>query len=431
MQMRISRQGEYIAIIVRYADDTKKIFVKDVKQNVIQQHRGLAQHGEPCSIEWSSRNLLFYTTAGNLGIPNRVWCSKSWSKSWESGEPNKIYEEFDPRYFVSLQRTKDWTHILVNAHSKTSSEVHAVDDEGGQVQCIRKREPNVEYCVEHSNETYLILSNIRNGTEYDLFACPKQHASASQWTCIHSSGKEDILEDFTINYLGCTLLKRARGMPYVEFLALDSSVDISCKDLVTQIHRMPMPNWKVTSIHFGANEDYLDPTIELYLSSPITPSINAAWDLSSKKLIIGCSLEWSRVKKSLEKFKIDRISCPINTNLGIPITLISKGIKNSKIQPCLILSYGAYGEMLDLEYQNWLIPFLERDWNIAFVHIRGGGELGKRWHNEGSGVHKPNSSADLKHAIEFLINRGLCIICMLILSTTAKRNFDWSNPLAS
>jgi oligopeptidase B len=269
------------------------------------------------------------------------------------------------------------------------------------------------------------LSNIRNGTEYDLFACPKKHVSAFQWTCIHSSGKEDILEDFTINYLGCALLKRANGIPYVEFLALNSSVETSCEDLVTQTHRMPMPNWQVTSIHFGPNEDYLDSTIEFYLSSPITPSIKAAWDLSSKKLIVGSNSEWARVKTSLEKFNIDRIYCPIDANIGIPITLVSNRTKNAQMRPCLILSYGAYGEMLDLEYQSWLIPLLEREWNIAFIHIRGGGELGKGWHNEGSGIHKQNSSADLKHAIEYLIHKGMCIICMLILNTNAKIDFDW------
>ncbi len=73
-----------------------------------------------------------------------------------------------------------------------------------------------------------------------------------------SSGVEEILEDFTINNLGCTLLKRASGIPYVEFLALASSVDTLCTDLaniVTQMYRMPMPKWRVMSIQFGPNED--------------------------------------------------------------------------------------------------------------------------------------------------------------------------------
>eukprot|EP00890_Picochlorum_soloecismus_P002566 jgi/Picsp_1/330/NSC_00329-R1_prolyl endopeptidase-like len=413
-QMRISRQGEYIAIIARYEDNRREIFVKDVEQKVIRRHEGVLPYGEPCSIEWSSGNLLYHTTACNLGIPNRAWRSNPGSRNWGSEEPNLIYEEFDPRYFVSLQRTKDWSHILVNAHSKISSEVHAVHEGlwGAWLECIRKREANVEYCVEHSNGIYFILSNIRNGTEYDLFACPKKDVSGSQWTCIHSSGVEEILEDFTINNLGCTLLKRASGIPYVEFLALASSVDTLCTDLaniVTQMYRMPMPKWRVVSIQFGPNEDYQDSMVELDLSSPITPSINVTWDLNSKKLIVGkdCSnLEWSQVMRSLEQFKIDSLSCPVDANAAIPITLVSKRIQKSHIRPCLILSYGAYGEMLDLQYQSWLIPLLERDWNIAFVHIRGGGELGKRWHNQGSGIHKPNSGRDLKLAIEYLITKG-------------------------
>lgn len=387
--------------------------MKDIKHNVLRRHEGLLPYGEPCSIEWSSGNLLYHTTACSLGIPNRVWRSNPGSTNWGYEKPILIYEEFDPRYFVSLQRTKDWSHVLVNAHSKSSSEVHAVHEGGRRVQCIRKRAPNVEYCVEHSNGIYFILSNIRNGTEYDLFACPKKDTSASQWICIQSSGVEEILEDFTVNNLGCTLLKRSSGIPYVEFLAFGRSVDTSYKELaniVTQTYRMPMPTWRVMSIQFGPNEDYFDSLVEFDLSSPITPSISATWDLKSKKLILGkdCgSLEWSRVKPGSDQFKIDTISCPVDASTAIPITLVSKSIKNSRIHPCLILSYGAYGEMLDLQYQSWFMPLLERDWNIAFVHIRGGGELGKRWHNEGSGIHKLNSSADLKLAIDYLIRKGM------------------------
>ena len=51
--------------------------------------------------------------------------------------------------------------------------------------------------------------------------------------------------------------------------------------------------------------------------------------------------------------------------------------------PCLIECYGAYGTNLDVSHNPFKAALMDRGWLIAFTHVRGGGEKGRRWHHAG------------------------------------------------
>ena len=46
--------------------------------------------------------------------------------------------------------------------------------------------------------------------------------------------------------------------------------------------------------------------------------------------------------------------------------------------PLLLTAYGAYGECLDEDFRLERLPLLRRGWTLAFAHVRGGGEQGRR-----------------------------------------------------
>ncbi|AFZ81203.1 peptidase, S9A/B/C family, catalytic domain-containing protein [Theileria equi strain WA] len=102
----------------------------------------------------------------------------------------------------------------------------------------------------------------------------------------------------------------------------------------------------------------------------------------------------------------------------IPITLVMKGDTSDKDSTkiekftkkglkCVVYVYGTYGENLNLENYIEHRPLLDMGYVLCFAHVRGGGELGKNWHDAGSKMMKHNSFYDLVDVIECLIAKNI------------------------
>ena len=83
--------------------------------------------------------------------------------------------------------------------------------------------------------------------------------------------------------------------------------------------------------------------------------------------------------------------CKQTACLQIPMTLARdtrQPLQDGSRQPCLFQVYGAYGMKMEPEYCPATFDLLKRGWTLAFAHVRGGGELGRRWHHAGRQLGK-------------------------------------------
>jgi oligopeptidase B len=69
--------------------------------------------------------------------------------------------------------------------------------------------------------------------------------------------------------------------------------------------------------------------------------------------------------------------------MKVPLTLVRGSHNATTHQPCLLRVYGAYGMSLEAGYNAVDTLLVKRGWTLAFAHVRGGGELGRRWHHAG------------------------------------------------
>jgi oligopeptidase B len=74
--------------------------------------------------------------------------------------------------------------------------------------------------------------------------------------------------------------------------------------------------------------------------------------------------------------------------------------------PTLLTGYGAYGLSLNPVFSSNRISLLDRGVAFAIAHVRGGGELGKSWHDSGRMLNKENSFSDFVAVAEQLIHEG-------------------------
>jgi oligopeptidase B len=74
--------------------------------------------------------------------------------------------------------------------------------------------------------------------------------------------------------------------------------------------------------------------------------------------------------------------------------------------PCLLYGYGAYEISMDPVFSSIRLSLLERGVVFAIAHVRGGGELGRRWYEDGKLEHKPNTFGDFVACARHLVAEG-------------------------
>jgi oligopeptidase B len=149
----------------------------------------------------------------------------------------------------------------------------------------------------------------------------------------------------------------------------------------------------------GGNTDFFGNILRFSFSSPIHPEMVFDYHLKAKRLEL-------RTKIELKGYDPDDYQCfqelVPSDDVQVPMTVIQHN-RREKNSPVLMNAYGAYGHSVGLYFRLKYLSLLRRDWAIVTPHVRGGGELGALWHQQGSVLNKSNSFADFiactKHVV--------------------------------
>jgi oligopeptidase B len=104
------------------------------------------------------------------------------------------------------------------------------------------------------------------------------------------------------------------------------------------------------------------------------------------------------------KYQSERVYATAADGVKIPISLVyKKGFVQNGKAPALLYGYGAYGISTDPTFSSDRLSLLDRGFVYAIAHIRGGGDLGKPWHEDGRMLKKKNTFTDFIAAAEHLV----------------------------
>lgn len=200
----------------------------------------------------------------------------------------------------------------------------------------------------------------------------------------------------------------------------------------------PLPDWAL-SVVAGANADYYSSHIRLLLSSPVHPEAAFDWHLGREQLAewrglapLGGQHRQQQQERQQEQppgqqhcdtaatmplsqqqslsppgYKWQQLWATSPDGTQVPLTVAhAAALAPPAPCPCLLVVYGAYGHCLPADYLPERIPLLHRGWVLALAHVRGGGELGRRWHAAGRGGAKATSVDDLEACLDHLVSAG-------------------------
>ena len=350
---------------------------------------------------WSAdATALFYVTVDDAWRPYRVWRHRIGTPA---AEDVVVFEEPDERFWVGVGLTRSQRFLVISAASKLTSEVWLLDaaDPGGEFAVVAPRRPGVEYEVEHQvsadgTDRLLILHN--DGAEnFELAWATLSDRMAWVPLIPHRDDTRLLGVDAFADHLVIHL--RHDGLTGLRILRTDGSqheIDF------------PEPVYRVTP---GSNPEYAARTYRLGYGSLVTPDSVYDCDTRTGELTLLRRHPVLPLPGGTEYdpagYEQHRLWATAPDGTRVPISLVCRaGTPRDGRAPFILYGYGSYEISIDPGFSIARLSLLDRGFGYAIAHIRGGGELGRRWYDDGKMLRKTNTFSDFVACARHLVSEG-------------------------
>lgn len=304
----------------------------------------------------------------------------------------KVFEENDDRFYTWMGKSKSEDYILVSIESSTTSESRLIDANAPEKPMVifSARQEGREYDIDHFNGEFYIRSN----HESELFGLYKTASIDKPWETVIAPQKEVDLEGFDLFNRWLVVEERKQGL--VSLRQIDwktgQSTNVTFDDPVYMAWLGFNPQADSEELRFG-------------YTSMTTPSSTYQWNMQTHQKQLLKQQEVKGFERNL--YESERIWVKAQDGVEVPVSLVyRKDLFKKGENPILIYGYGSYGSSIDPSFSSPRLSLLDRGFVYAIVHVRGGGELGKRWYNQGKMEHKVNTFTDFIDATKYLIAKG-------------------------
>jgi len=386
----VSDDGNLLA----YTTDTTgfrdyKLYVRDLRTGEL-----LEQPAERVtSVDWAADNkTLFYTTTDAAKRPYRLYRHAIGA----DGGGTMLYEEKDERFSVAVGRSRSKAFLFLEVGSLTTSEVHylAAGQPAGTWHIVAPRTDNHEYDVDHRGDQFFVRTN-QGGRNFALAVAPVSDPSPAQWKTIVPH-RADVMLQATLVFEGQTVLfERANGLP--RFRVAKAGAEGT--DAWTALP-FSEPAYTVSP---AGNPEFRTPTFRYAYQSFTTPQSVFDYDFATGQSTL---LKETEVPGGYDRtrYTTERViaTAPDGTRVPVSLVYLKTLVKNGD-NPIYLTAYGSYGISSDVTFSSNRFSLVDRGVVFALAHIRGGGDLGKPWHDQGRMLQKKNTFTDFIAAADYLI----------------------------
>jgi len=347
-------------------------------------------------LEWSADGEhLWYLRADRTQRPAELWLHR---RGTDSAQDRRILSEPDERFHLSLGRTHDRRWVLLAATSKLTSETWLLDPlrPSSPPRSATGRTPGVLVQIEHHQGRLLALTNHR-AKEGRLLRAPCEPGTPFDF---------DHADELVEERPGVSL---EAVLPFAHRLLLqgrfDGHLGLELVDLDGGSRRRILRAGHPGALWAGVSLDWQSPTARVLWTSLAEPREELDLDLATGTLR---HLRQVRVP-GWQPDEVEAIRIEVSARDGVPIPVdLVRPLRPHRLDspPLLLVGYGAYGASLEPAFSVLRVPLLRRGWTIALAHVRGGGELGQRWHEAGRLERKATSFSDFVDVARHLTKAG-------------------------
>ncbi|HEV7306072.1 alpha/beta fold hydrolase [Ensifer sp.] len=332
-------------------------------------------------------NWVFYVTRNDDGHPDRVWMA-----ALDGTERRLVYAESDAAFFLGVTRTASRSFIAINIFNDACSEVWLVDgtDPTAPPTCVEPRRAGVFYEVEDWAGSLLVRTNLER-SDFRLMQ-GRLGEGAAGWREFLGDGQTTAVEDFRPYGANLAILEK-HGMKYRLLVIGQDRIGVSVVSLpagaAVSLEHDVEPG--ATTIAFRCWSHVLPQTLMAH--DPQTGATETLWQREAPNFD-------DKLYETLE------LEAAAPDGVLVPISLLRR-LDLPRDGKVLLYGYGAYGHSVGPWFDPCELALVDRGWTYAIAHVRGGGEKGHQWHEQGRGAFKQNSFDDFAAAARKLLEAGI------------------------
>jgi oligopeptidase B len=391
--MEVSDDGNFVA----FTTDTTgfrqyDLQVKDLRSGEILPDRA----PRVTSVVWAAdNNTIFYVQED----PVSKRSFQAFRHTLRGTRDDMVYEEKDELYDIFMFRTRSDAYIIMGATSSTTSEMWYLDaaKPAGQFQTIAGRKDGREYYIDHADGKFFIRAN-DTGRNFRLVTAPVATPGVDNWKEVVPQRDAVMLEDIDCFKNFYVLSEREGGVPTFQVVGMADG----------RSHPIAFPE-PVYVAGGASNREFDTNTFRFSYESFVTPPSVFDYDMKTR----------SRVLKKQQpvlggydpkKYRSEQLYATAKDGTKVPISIVYRIDPAEKThpmnRPMLLLGYGSYGIPIDVSFASSRLSLLDRGMIYGIAHIRGGGEMGKKWHEAGRMMTKKNTFTDFIDCAQYLVDQG-------------------------
>ncbi len=345
------------------------------------------------AVVWANDNrTLFYTTEDAVSKrSNKVWRHVVGTDASET-----VFEEPDALFDVSAGRSLDRKVIFIGSFARTTSEQRYLraDQPSGTFRVIVPRESGHEYDADHYDGRFYIRTN-KGAKNFRIVTAPIDDPSEPRWQPFVEHDPAVKIDGITFFARHAVVSEREDGLTFLRVLDMKTR----------QSHRVSTdePDY---ALSLGSNPEFDTDTVRFTYQSMVTPASVYDYRMDTRERLL---LKQREVLGGYDpqNYESKRIWSVSRDGTRVPVSLVyRKGLVLDGRAPLLLYAYGSYGVSMSPAFSSNRLSLLDRGFVYALAYIRGGGELGEEWRQQGRMMQKMNTFTDFIDCAEHLVRNG-------------------------
>ena len=342
------------------------------------------------SLQWAADNRTIFLTTED---PVTKRSDHLFRHTLGTTAPEPLYEEKDELYRIFLSRTRDKKYVMLNITSTDTTEIRYIDtttpDRNFAV--FLPREKKHRYNVDHREGTFYIRSD-KGAKNFQILTAPASDPSPKNWK-VFVAHQEDVLNegiDLFKNF--AVVVEKSKALNTMRFL------DFRTNKWATLTFPEP-----VYAAFPGGTPEYDTTQYRYSYQSFITPPSVFDYDMDTHKSKL---LKQQDVLGGYDpkQYESARLWATARDGKKVPLSIFyKKGFKRDGKSPLFLYGYGSYGAGMSANFSSSRLSLVDRGMAYVVAHIRGGDEMGERWHEDGMLMKKKNTFNDFVDCAEYLV----------------------------
>jgi oligopeptidase B len=281
------------------------------------------------------------------------------------------------------------------------------DQSAGEFRLIVPREDNHEYYADHhpglapnpTDGLFYIRTN-SGGRTFRLVTAPVSDPRREFWREVTPNRPDVMLAAVEVFQTHLVLFEREGGLPYLRIVDLTAGAP----NALAASHRIEFVE-PAYNASVGENPEFRASHVRYQYESFVTPRSIFDYDVRTRERTL-------RKQQPVlggydpSQYVSERLHAIASDGTRVPLSIVHR--RDTPLDgsaPLLLYGYGSYGISVPVNFSSNRLSLLDRGVIYAVAHVRGGGELGKPWHDAGRMRQKRNTFSDFIAAAEHLIEQ--------------------------